>query len=321
MVLEPIYELAFLPCSYGLRPGRGPHQALEALWGELMDMGGAWVIDLDIQSFFDDMDRKPLSAFLDQRVRDGVIRRAIGKWMNAGVMEEGVVSHPECGAPQGGVLSPLLSNLYRHEVLDLWFEHEVKPRLGGRAFVVRFADDALLAFGQEEDARRVLAVLPKRFTRFGLTLHPEKTCRVDFRSPTRHGVDGSQRRRSFDRLGFTHDWGRSRKGRWVVQRKTAKSRTSRALRRIGPWCRNHRHQPVAEQQRALSRKLQGHDAYYGITGNARARSRFRLEVQRCWRKWLNRCSLATRLSWEACNRLLRRDPLPPARVVHRIDVT
>jgi len=154
MVLEPIYEQEFLDCSYGFRPGRSAHQALEALWRGLMDIGGGWVIDLDIQSFFDTVDRKSLEAFLDQRVRDGVIRRTLGKWMNAGVMEEGMRSHPETGVPQGAVISPLMSNLYLHEVLDLWFEQAVKPRLSGRAFMVRFADDAVLAFEREEDARR-----------------------------------------------------------------------------------------------------------------------------------------------------------------------
>jgi len=320
MALEPIYEQDFLPCSYGFRPGRGPHQALEVLWRGLMSIGGGWVIDLDIQSFFDNMDRTHLAAFLDQRVRDGVIRRAIGKWMNAGVMDEGVLIYPERGSPQGGVISPLLSNLYLHEVLDRWFEGEVKPRLRGRAFMVRFADDAVLAFEREEDARRVLAVLPKRFARFGLTLHPEKTRLVDFRSPVQQGTGRSQRERSFDLLGFTHHWGRSRKGRWVVQRKTAKSRFSRAVRRIGQWCRRNRHLPVAEQQRALGRKLRGHDAYYGITGNARALSRFRHEVKRRWHKWLNRRSRATRLSWEAFLRLLQRYPLPSSRVVHSVYV-
>ncbi|MGB5199032.1 MAG: reverse transcriptase domain-containing protein, partial [Sedimenticolaceae bacterium] len=146
MALEPIYEQDFLDCSYGFRPGRSAHQALEALWRGLMAMGGGWIIDLDIQSFFDDVDWGHLRHFLDQRVRDGVIRRAIGKWLNAGVMESGEVSHPERGTPQGGVVSPLLSNLYLHEVLDVWFEHEVKPRLRGRAFEVRFADDAALVF-------------------------------------------------------------------------------------------------------------------------------------------------------------------------------
>ncbi len=287
-----------------------------------MDMGGAWVIDLDIRAFFDSMDRKHLSAFLDQRVRDGVIRRALGKWMQAGVMEEGVISYPERGSPQGGVISPLVSNIYLHEVLDQWFEQEVKPRLRGRAVMVRYADDALLAFAREDDARRALEVLPKRFERFGLTLHPEKTRLVDFRSPARTGgTRGSQRERSFDLLGFTHYWGRSRTGRWVVQRKTAKARFSRALRQIGDWCRRNRHLPVAEQQRVLGRKLRGHDAYYGITGNARALSRFRFEVQRRWRKWLNRRSHATRLDWSAFNRLLTRHPLPPARVVHSVYAT
>jgi hypothetical protein len=220
------------------------------------------------------------------------------------------------------VISPLVSNIYLHEVLDGWFEREVKPRLRGRAFMVRFADDALLACEREDDVRRVLEVLPKRFERFGLTLHPEKTRLVDFRSPSRAGEKpGSQRERSFDLLGFTHYWGRSRKGRWVVQRKTAKARFSRAVRQIGQWCRRNRHLPVAEQLRALSRKLRGHDAYYGITGNARALSRFRFEVQRRWRKWLNRRSHATRLDWPAFNRLLKRCPLPPARVVQSIYAT
>jgi group II intron reverse transcriptase/maturase len=322
MVLEPVYEQDFLDCSYGFRPGRSAHQALQALWQGLMDIGGGWVIDLDIQDFFGSLERTHLNAFLDQRVRDGVIRRVLGKWMHAGVMDEGVLSYPERGSPQGAVISPLASNIYLHEVLDTWFEHEVKPRLRGRAFLIRFADDATLAFEREDDARRVLEVLPKRLARFGLTLHPEKTRLVDFRSPSRAGQDrGSQRERSFDLLGFTHYWGRSRKGRWVVQRKTAKTRFSRALRQIGDWCRRNRHRPVAEQQQVLSRKLKGHDAYYGITGNARALSRLRFEVQRRWRKWLNRRSRATRLNWAAFNRLLKRYPLPPARVVHSIYAT
>jgi len=323
MVLEPVYEQDFLDCSHGFRPGRSAHQALQALWQGLMDIGGGWVIDLDIQDFFGSMDRRHLNTFLDQRVRDGVLRRALGKWMQAGVMEEGVISYPERGSPQGGVISPLASNLYLHEVLDTWFEREVRPRLRGRAFLVRFADDATLAFEREDDARRVLEVLPKRLARFGLRLHPEKTRLVDFRRPPPAVQKGSatQRERSFDLLGFTHFWGRSRKGRWVVQRKTAKARFSRALRQINDWCRRSRHLPVAEQQRQLSRKLRGHEAYYGITGNAQALSRFRYEVQRRWRKWLNRRSHATRLNWSAFNRLLKRYPLPPARVVHSIYAT
>jgi group II intron reverse transcriptase/maturase len=281
-----------------------------------MDIGGGWVIDLDIRSFFDDVDWGHLRQFLDQRVRDGVVRRAVGKWLNAGVMEDGVQWYPERGTPQGGVVSPLLSNLYLHEVLDVWFEQEVKPRLRGRAFEIRYADDAALVFEREEDAKRVMAVLAKRFAKYGLTLHPDKTRLVDFRSPSRTGRGRSQRERRFDMLGFTHFWGRSRKGRWVVTRKTASSRFSRALKRINQWCRSHRHQRVADQCTALRRKLQGHFAYYGITGNARALSRFRYEAGRLWRKWLNRRSWKTRMTWEKFNRLCSRYPLPPPRVVH-----
>jgi hypothetical protein len=215
------------------------------------------------------------------------------------------------------VISPPLSNLYLHEVLDIWFEQEVKPRLRGRAIEIRFADDAVLAFEREEDARRVLAVLPKRFGKYGLTLHSDKTRLVDFRRPPGSG-EGSQREHSFELLGFTHFWGRSRQGRWVVRRKTAKARFSRALKRVAGWCRTHRHLPVAEQQMALSRKLQGHYAYYGITGNAAALIRFRYEVERCWRKWRSRRSRKVRLNWAQFDRLRHRYPLPPARVVHSI---
>ena len=318
MVLEPIYEQDFLDCSYGFRPGRSAHQALDALWRGLMSMDGGWIIDLDIENFFDDVDWGHLQSFLDHRVRDGVVRRAIGKWLNAGVMESGEVSHPDRGTPQGGVISPLLSNLYLHEVLDEWFEHEVKPRMRGRAFAIRFADDAALVFEREEDARRVLAVLAKRFAKYGLRLHPEKTRLVDFRSPPRAGRGGSQRERSFVLLGFTHFWGRSRKGRWVVQRKTAKERFSRALRELGRWCRAHRHWCIPEQQAALRRKLQGHYAYYGITGNARALARFLHEARRLWRKWLNRRSWRTGMTWERFTRLCQRYPLPAPRVVHSV---
>ncbi len=212
----------------------------------------------------------------------------------------------------------MLSNLYLHEVLDHWFEHDVKPRLHGRALEVRFADDAVLAFEREEDARRVWAVLAKRFAKYGLRLHPDKTRVVDFRSPCRARHDSSQRERSFVLLGFPHHWGRSRKGRWIIQRKTAKDRMTRALRAIGQWCRAHRHWPVADQHATLCRKLRGHYAYYGITGNAQALNRFRYEVHRLWRKWINRRSWRGRMTWLKLGRLLERYPLPPIRIVHSI---
>ena len=182
MVLEAVYEQDFLDCSYGFRPGRSAHQALDALWHRLMEMRGGWVLEIDIRKFFDTLDHRHLHAILRRRVRDGVLLRLIGKWLNAGVLEDGSVTHPEAGSPQGGVISPVLANIYLHEVLDKWFEQTVKPRLKGRAFLIRYADDAVLVFEREGDARRVLDVLPKRFGKYGLTLHPEKTRLVPFRA-------------------------------------------------------------------------------------------------------------------------------------------
>ena len=316
MVLEPIYEQDFLACSYGFRPGRSAHQALETAWRGLMALGGGWVVDLDIQHFFDSVDHAQLRRVLDQRVRDGVLRRAIGKWLRAGVMEDGRVWYPEKGTPQGGVVSPLLSNVFLHEVLDTWFHQRVQPRLRGRALLVRFADDAVLGIEYEDDARRVLAVLPKRFGKYGLTLHPEKTRLVDFRRPRRSAQPATDQ--SFDLLGFTHFWGRSRTGRWVVRRKTASGRLSRALQRIGRWCQVHRHQRVAVQQAALNQQLRGHYQYYGVTGNAPALANFHRQVERRWRTWLSRRSRTAHLTWEAFRRLLRHYPLTPPRVVHSI---
>ena len=318
MVLEAVYEQDFLDCSYGFRPERGAHQALEALWHGLMEYGGGWVIDLDIEDFFGSVDWGHLRDFLDLRVRDGVIRRAIGKWLNAGVMEAGELSYPQRGTPQGGVVSPALSNVYLHEVLDVWFEHEVKPRLRGRAFEVRYADDAVLVFEHEDDAQRVLGVLAKRLGKYGLRLHPDKTRLVEFCRPSKPKRGGSQAERSFAMLGFTHYWGRSRKGRWVVKRKTAKDRFSRVLRGIGQWCRIHRHWKVRDQHAALCRKLRGHYAYYGITGNAPALARMRHEVRRCWHKWLGRRGGRTRMTWSRYLHVLSAFPLPPVRVVHSV---
>lgn len=231
-------------------------------------------------------------------------------------MEDGCVYHPETGTPQGGVISPLLANILLHEVLDVWFEREVKPRLQGRAFMIRFADDCAMLFEQEQDARRVLEVLPKRFGKYGLRLHPGKTRLVPFQRPKDKGEPKPPRPGTFDLLGFTHYWGKSRKGNWVVKRKTARSRFGRALRRIAQWCREHRHLPVGEQHAALNRKLKGHDAYYGITGNYSALGRLRHWVERLWRKWLSSRSQHGRLSWKRMRALLWVFPLPRPRVVH-----
>jgi group II intron reverse transcriptase/maturase len=284
-----------------------------------MTMRGGWVVEVDIRKFFDTMDHRHLMDALRRRVRDGVLLRLISKWLHAGVQEKGSVSYPEAGSPQGGVISPILSNIYLHEVLDVWFEREVKPRLRGKAHMVRYADDVVMLFGVEEDARRVMAVLPKRFGKYGLSLHPEKTRLVTFRrpsnSPPKWGATVT-RPGTFDLLGFTHHWLKSRKGKWAIQRRTAKDRFSRALRRVAEWCMQHRHDKLSGQQRALAQKLRGHYGYFGIPGNSDGLVRFHRGVLRVWRKWLNRRSQRARMSFERMDRVLERYPLPPPRLVH-----
>jgi group II intron reverse transcriptase/maturase len=316
MLLEAAYEQDFRDCSYGFRPGRSAHQALQVLWKGLMDLGGGWVLELDIERFFDTLDHERLREILRQRVRDGVLLRLIGKWLGAGVLEEGSLVLPEVGTPQGGVISPLLANVFLDAVLDGWFEDVVKPRLRGRALLVRYADDAVLVFECEEDARRVLEVLPKRLAKYGLLLHPDKTRLVAFRRPPPGG--GGPRPGAFDFLGFTHYWGRARRGFPAVLRKTARDRFTRSLRAVGQWCRQHRHLPLAEQQRVLRQKLRGHYAYYGITGNHRALSSFYRQTERVWWKWLGRRSNRAPKSWEWFWRLKERHPLPPPRIVHSV---
>lgn len=316
MVLEAVYEQDFRNCSYGFRPGRSAHRALDILWKRLMAVGGGWVLELDIEDFFGSLDRRHLREILHQRVRDGVLLRLIGKWLHAGVLEDGSVTHPEVGTPQGGVISPLLANVYLHEVLDTWFEDVVQPRMRGTAELIRFADDAVIVFASEDDARRVMAVLPKRLAKYGLRLHPEKTRLVAFGRPRSRSREG--RPGTFDFLGFTHYWGKSRRGHPVVRRKTARDRFTRSLRAVSRWCRVYRHLPLAEQQRVLGQKLRGHYAYYGVTGNSTCLSRFQHEVRRAWRKWLARRSNSAPMSWERFVRLVERYPLPRPCVVHSI---
>jgi group II intron reverse transcriptase/maturase len=314
LALEPIYEQDFLDCSYGFRPGRSAHQALQALWQQVMGLGGCWLVEVDIRKFFDTLDHAHLRELLRRRVRDGVLLRLIGKWLKAGVLDGGELTFPEAGTPQGGVISPLLANVYLHYVLDVWFAEEVQPRLKGRAFLVRYADDFVMGFACEEDARRVLAVLPKRFGKYGLTIHPDKTRLVPFgrppRNPSAPGSSPGPQPGSFDFLGFRHFWSRSRQGNWVVKRKTSDSRFRRALKKIAAWCRCHRHEPVGEQHRALCQKLRGHYSYYGIVGNGRSLQRFAHAVVLVWWKWLSRRQRGGPWPWERFGRLLGRLPLP-----------
>jgi RNA-directed DNA polymerase len=322
MLLEPICEQDFYDCSHGFRPGRSAHQALDALWQQTMQMGGGWILEADIRKFFDTLDHAHLRELLQRRVRDGVVLRLIGKWLNAGVLEDEMLTYPETGSPQGGVISPLLANLYLHYVLDEWFAAAVRPRMRGRSFLIRYADDFVMGFSLEHDARRVMAVLPKRFEKYGLTIHPDKTRLIGFRKPARDagrkGQQGELRPGTFDLLGFTHYWARSRKGNWVVKQKTAPSRFGRSVRAIADWCRAHRHHPIAEQHQALGQKLHGHFGYYGRTGNAKALSRFQSAVNRLWHKWLGRRKRDGGSTWPQFNRLLERYPLPPPIAVHSL---
>lgn len=296
MILEPIYEQDFLDCSYGFRPGKSAHQALETLWQSIQRVGGCWLLEVDVRKFFDTLDHRCLREILDRRVRDGVIRRLISKWLAAGVWEDGQVSYPEQGTPQGGCISPMLSNIYLHTVLDEWFDRQIMPLLEGKAFLVRFADDFVIGFSSERDARRVMAVLPKRFGKYGLTIHSEKTRLIEFRPPGKC-ADGNPG--AFDFLGFTHHWGKSRNGWDVVKRKTAKDRVARTVRTIGQWCRKHRHDPMTEQHCKLNRKLVGHYAYFGITGNMRTLNRVYEQISNLWCKWLRRRTRGNRgMTWE-----------------------
>jgi RNA-directed DNA polymerase len=320
MLLEPIYEQDFDAGSYGFRPGRSAHDALEDLWKRTMDSGGGWILEVDIRKFFDTLDHAHLRKLLQLRVRDGVLKRLIGKWLKAGVLESGSVSYPDAGSPQGGVISPLAANVYLHYVLDVWFRQEVQPRLKGKAHLIRYADDFVILFTHEADARRVMEVLPKRFGEYGLTLHPDKTRLIPFRRPPRKAAGGEEDRDdrpgTFDLLGFTHYWGRTRHGGWAVMRKTASKRLSRAVQSIAQWCRDHRHHPVCQQHATLSQKVRGHYAYYGITCNMRMLQEFLYAVHRAWRKWLDRRNRLREMTWDRFNRLLRRYGLPPPRIVH-----
>lgn len=315
MVLEPVFEQDFLNCSYGFRPERSQHMALEELRSQLIRLRGGWLIDVDIKSYFDTIDHKLLREIFMKRVCDGVIIRLIGKWLKAGILDKGQLFYNKEGTPQGGVISPLLSNIFLHEVIDVWFEDIAKPRLKGKAFMIRFADDIIMGFEHKEDALKVYEVLPKRLEKFKLTLHPEKTRLVQFRKP---GNDEHDKPETFDFLGFTHYWGKSRKGYFVIKRKTAKDRFARALREINVWTKKHRHKDIAWQHKSLCKKLHGHYNYYGITGNYEMIGKFCHLVKALWRKWLSRRSNKSFINWEKFKLLLERYPLPSPRIVHSI---
>ncbi|MCB0932650.1 MAG: group II intron reverse transcriptase/maturase [Mycobacterium sp.] len=306
MLLEPLYEREFLDCSYGYRPKRSAHDAVKATRNALMERGAGLALEVDIRGFFDAVRHDRLREILDERLKDGAVRRIIHRWLKAGVLYDGCLSRPEDGTPQGGVISPLLANIYLHAVLDRWFENEVKPTLLGRAKLIRFADDFVIVFTDVTDAEGMRTRLEGRFADYGLELHPEKTRLVDLREPASRPDDdrddspgGAGLPRTFDYLGFTFYRGRTRRGnRTVIKVKTAASRLSRFLSKIAEWCRKCRHDPLDEQRDALARRLRGHFQYYGVTFNTPALWQVLHQTERLWFTWLSRRSQRARLLWQ-----------------------
>ena len=315
MLLEPIYETDFLPCSYGFRPKRSAHDALNALRAGIIEQRQRWVIDADLKAYFDSISHTHLRSFLDLRIKDGVVRRMIDKWLKAGVLEEGTVHRPVAGTPQGGVISPQLSNVFLHHVLDKWFEEVARPRLRGNCQLVRYADDFVIALEDRHSGKRLLDVLGKRLGRYGLTLHETKTRYVDFRRRRPYGRHWMASATTFDFLGFTHVWGRSMRGKDIVRQITAKGRYARALKSVHDWCKTNRHRPIKAQHDYLARAIRGHYAYYGRTGNGKRLEWFRYQVARTWRKWLARRSRRRCLNWDRMNEILKRYPLPSVKFV------
>jgi RNA-directed DNA polymerase len=314
-LLNAIYEQDFLDCSLGFRPGRGQHQALDEVGRVICRRPTGWVLEIDIRSYFDSIVRSALVEMIEKRISDGSVLRLIQKWIKVGVIEEGRLLVSETGTGQGQPISPLLANVYLHHVLDQWFEEVVKPRLKGQAYEIRFADDAILCFQHKVDAEKVLNVLPKRFGKYGLTLHPEKTRLIEF---GRFAAGNAKRQgktpETFNFLGFTHICARSRKGKFTVHVRTIAKRLRRGLKAVADWCKQHRHDPVSEQQKTLNAKLRGHYQYYGRPTNYRSLWQFYRKVRRIWRVWLSRRTRGRRLTWDRFAEILRQHPLLPPRI-------
>lgn len=316
-ILNAIYEQDFLECSYGFRPGRSPHQALDELRADICTRPTEWILEIDIKAYFDSIVREQLLEMIGRRISDGSILRLIRKWIQVGYIDDGKLLVSETGTGQGQTISPLLANLYLHHVLDEWFEQVVKPRLRGEAHEIRFADDAVLCFQYREDAEKVMDVLPKRFAKYGLTLHPEKTRLLEFgRCAMGKAKRQGRKPATFDFLGLTHICVHSRKGTFTVHVRTMRKRLRRALNEVARWCQAHRHEPVDQQQKILNAKLRGHNQYYGRPTNYRGILKFYRGVRQIWRRWLSRRTRGQPISWEKYNAILRRHPLLPPRIMH-----
>jgi RNA-directed DNA polymerase len=310
-ILTPVYEGIFKPFSYGFRDGHSAHQAIEYMFKEVSFKGLYYIIDADIKNYFGSIDHGILRTFLDQRVKDGVIRRMIDKWLKAGILEEGQITYPTEGTPQGGIISPLLSNIYLHYVLDEWFESQIQPLLSGRSFIVRYADDFVLGFENSSDAERVMKVLFKRFAKYKLELHAEKTKIISLKEKRGEG------KRGFDFLGFTHYLGKSLKGNKVLKRKTSNKKFTIAMTKIREWIKQNRHKKLKELITEINSKLRGHYNYYGVTFNIRGINNYYKEVSRVLRKWLNRRGGKPIWTWEKFTHLIKEwIPLTKPKIYH-----
>jgi RNA-directed DNA polymerase len=310
-VLSAIYEQDFLVCSFGGRPGLGAHHALATLNEIIAGCKVSWVLEADLKEFFGRLDHRWLLRFVEHRVGDPRIISLIRRWLKAGVLEDGRLQETTEGTPQGGSISVLLSNLYLHYVLDLWFERVVKPRLRGEAYLVRYIDDFVLCFQYRSDAQRVHDVLERRLKRYGLTLEPSKTKLVEFGRFAQRDAQrrGRKRPETIYFLGFTLYCTRNRQGHYRVGLRTEKSRFRRSLANLRDLMRRMCHLPIREQVKNLNRVLRGHYAYYGIAGNFRTLQRVYRAVERCWRRMLCRRSRKGAVSWEVFQRIKQRFPL------------
>lgn len=318
-LLETVYEQDFLPCSHGFRPKRSAHQALQQLQDTIVMKRVRWVLEIDIEDFFGTMSHEWSLRMLRHRIKDGALNRLVGRWLRAGVMEEGAVKRSDLGTPQGGVISPILANLYLHHVIDLWFEKGIKKTLREEAYLFRYADDAVFCFESRKDAEEVLELLRERLSKFSLKLHADKTRLIRFGRWAEE--DGGGRPETFHFLGFTHHVGRTRTGKFTVKRRTMVKRLGRAKKRVTEWCRRNRHLKVDEQRAGLNEILRGHYGYYGITGNFRCLEHFYGHVKRTWRSWLDRRGRRGSMPWDRYNEVLRRLPLVRPTIVHSVYAT
>lgn len=316
-VLEAIYEQDFLNCSYGCRPGRGAHDAIRTLHRVAFRNEVNWVLEADIRDFFGSLDRNWLMKMLQHRVADGSLLRLVGKCLHVGVLDGAEFTEPDQGTTQGSAISPLLGNVYLHYALDLWFEVRIRPGLVGKATLVRYCDDFVICFEDRGDAERVYGALPERMAKFGLTLHPDKTRLLPYQRPSSRQA-GGKGPSTFDFLGFTLYWRKTRSGRWQMTCKTRRARLGRALRSIHDWCRDHRHWSIKAQHQALTRRIRGHFNYFAVNGNLRRLQQLTHWAKRSWFKWLNRRSQRSSLTWARFTNVLKVYPLPKPQVLVQV---